>query len=145
MLAAVLEKIDHPLKVCDVELLPIEFGQVLVRLHVSGICGSQLQEISGFKGNAKFLPHLLGHEGFGTVIETGVGVETVKVGDKVVMHWRIGTGIESEPPRYKLNGKIITSGKVTTFSEYAVVSENRVTAVKDSCPMDFGALLGCSI
>ena len=34
------------------------------------------------------LPHLLGHEGCGRVIDVGEGVTTVKIGDLVVLHWR---------------------------------------------------------
>ena len=73
----------------------LEVGQVLVKVLVSGLCGAQLHEIRGHKGNEKFLPHLMGHEGCGIVEEVGPGVTTVKVGDKVVMHWRPGSGIES--------------------------------------------------
>ena len=95
MKAVVLEQIDSPLVVKDVELTPLSVGQVLVKVLVSGLCGSQLHEIRGHKGNAKFLPHLMGHEGCGIVEEVGPGVTTVNVGDKVVMHWRPGSGIES--------------------------------------------------
>ena len=37
------------------------------------------------------------------------------------------------------------SGKVTTFSEYSIVSENRVTKVPDDVPIDLCALLGCGL
>ena len=69
MKAAILEKIDAPLAVRDVELTELKFGQVLVKVLVSGLCGAQLHEIRGHKGNAKFLPHLMGHEGCGIVEE----------------------------------------------------------------------------
>lgn len=145
MKAAVLETIDAPLKVAEVGLTPLQFGQVLIKVLVSGICGAQLQEIAGNKGNAKFVPHLLGHEGCGIVQEVGVGVTRVKPGDKVVMHWRKGEGIEADFPEYEYNGKKIKSGKVTTFSEYAIVSENRVTPVPQDTPEDLCALLGCGL
>ena len=45
MKAAVLEEIDHPLSIRDVECTELMAGQVLVRNIVSGICGSQLHEI----------------------------------------------------------------------------------------------------
>lgn len=125
--------------------MPLQHGQVLVKILASGICGSQLQEIAGNKGNAKYVPHLMGHEGAGLVMEVGPGVTHVKVGDKVVMHWRKGAGIESENPKYLFKGKEITSGRVTTFSEYSVVSENRVTAVPQDTPNELCALLGCSL
>jgi len=145
MKAAVLEKIDAPLAVRDVELTELKFGQVLVKVFVSGLCGAQLHEIRGHKGNAKFLPHLMGHEGCGIVEEVGLGVTTVKPGDKVVMHWRLGEGIEAPFPNYVLDGKTISSGKVTTLSEYSIVSENRLTAIPSETPDVLAAMLGCSL
>ena len=70
---------------------------------------------------------------------------TVKVGDKVVMHWRPGTGIEAPFPSYVLDGKSMSSGKVTTLSEYSIVSENRLTTVPDDTPPELCAILGCAL
>ena len=63
MKAAILVEQKKPLIVDEVQLPDaLELGQVLVKVHFSGICGSQLGEIDGAKGEDKFLPHLLGHE-----------------------------------------------------------------------------------
>jgi len=145
MKAAILEKIDAPLAVREVELTPLKFGQVLVKILVSGLCGAQLHEIRGHKGNAKFLPHLMGHEGCGIVEKVGLGVTTVNPGDKVVMHWRPGSGVEAPFPNYILDGKTISSGKVTTLSEYSIVSENRLTTIPSDTPSVLAAMLGCSL
>jgi len=145
MKAAVLEIINAPLTIAEVTPTEPGFGQVLVKVLVSGICGAQLLEIGGHKGNAKFVPHLLGHEGCGIVEAIGSGVTRVKSGDKVVMHWRKGEGIESDFPTYEFNGKKIKSGKVTTFNEYSLVSENRLTPVPHDTPNELAALLGCSL
>ena len=145
MKAAILEQIDAPLAVREVELTELKFGQVLVKVLVSGLCGAQLHEIKGHKGNAKFLPHLMGHEGCGIVEEIGLGVTTVEPGDKVVMHWRPGSGIESPFPNYILDGKTISSGKVTTLNEYSIVSENRITKIPYDTPSVLAAMLGCSL
>ena len=145
MRAAILEKLNSPLTIREVELTPLKVGQVLVRILVSGLCGAQLHEIRGHKGNAKFLPHLMGHEGCGIVESIGSGVTTVSPGDKVVMHWRPSTGIEAPFPEYILNGKKISSGKVTTLSEYSIVSENRLTVVPRESAVNFWALLGCGL
>jgi Zn-dependent alcohol dehydrogenase len=145
MLAAVLTELNAPLEVTNIELTDIKHGQVLVKVLVSGICGSQLHEIRGHKGNGKFLPHLMGHEGYGIVESIGDGVTTVSVGDCVIMHWRPGAGIESDFPSYLYNGKEIKSGKVTTLSEYSIVSENRVTKAPDGINPEFAALLGCGL
>lgn len=145
MKAAVLEKINSPLSIKEVELTELKVGQVLVKVLMSGLCGAQLHEIKGYKGNEKFLPHLMGHEGCGIVQEVGPGVMTVKVGDKVVMHWRPGSGIEAPFPSYVLDGKSMSSGKVTTLSEYSIVSENRLTVVPQDTPPELCAILGCAL
>ena len=96
--AAILIEQNKPLIVDYIKCLneKLGIGQVLVELYVSGICGSQLGEIDGAKGSDKFIPHLMGHEGCGRVKEVGPGVTTVKAGDKVVLHWKKGNGINSE-------------------------------------------------
>ena len=145
MKAAVLEKLNAPLQIHDLDLSDLGIGQVLVKVLVSGICGSQLHEIAGHKGNQKFLPHLMGHEGCGIVESVGPGVSKFEIGDKVVMHWRQSSGIESDFPRYFLNQQSITSGKINTLTEKAICSENRLTRVPNETPNDLAALLGCSM
>ena len=143
--AAILVEQKKPLAVEDVEIPPPGVGQVLVKVLNSGICGSQIGEIDGVKGPDRFLPHLLGHEGCGTVFECGPGVNTVRAGDKVVLHWRKGAGLESLAPTYKSQRGTINAGWVTTFNEYAVVSENRVTAIPPEFDAEAAALFGCAV
>ena len=146
MQAAILVKLREPLVVDEVDLpSELDVGQVLVRVHASGICGSQLGEIDGAKGEDKYLPHLLGHEGSGTVVHIGPGVRHVKTGDKVVLHWRKGPGIEAAAAKYRWRGKPLNAGWVTTFNEYAVVSENRVTAIPPDSDMEVAPLFGCAV
>ena len=77
MKAAILVENNKPLVVGDIELpKELSCGQVLVKVHYSGICGAQINEIKAAKRSG--LPHLLGHEGSGTVLEVGPGVTTVK-------------------------------------------------------------------
>lgn len=146
MKAAILIEQKKPLIIDDVELpKKLLYGQVLVRVMCSGICGSQIGEIDGVKGPDKFLPHLLGHEGGGIVEKVGSGVTKVKRGDYVVMHWRKGLGIESGTPKYKWKNSIVNAGWVTTFNEYAVVSENRLTPIPSGTDFEVAALLGCAV
>lgn len=147
MKAAILRRQNEPLLVEDVFIQRLEYGQVLVEVHASGICGAQLGEISGAGGEDPHLPHLLGHEGAGIVKRVGVGVTHVEEGDHVVMHWRKGVGIESDFPEYydKTGKENIGGGKVTTFSEQAVVSENRLTPINEDVPFNVAALLGCAV
>ena len=146
MMAAVLTELRKPLVIAEI-VMPRELGvgQVLVKVHFSGICGSQIGEIDGAKGEDKFLPHLLGHEASGTVLATGPGVRHVKVGDKAVLHWRKGLGIESETPHYTWEGRKVNAGWVATFNEYAIVSENRLTAIPADSDMEVAALFGCAV
>ena len=143
--AAILEKSNAPLVVDEIEVPRLECGQVLVRIAVSGICGAQLGEIAAVKGPDKFLPHLLGHEGGGVVEEIGPGVTHVKAGDRVCLHWRKGVGIQAQPATYQWGSRTIQAGWVTTFNEYAVVSENRVTPIPKDIGFDIAALMGCAV
>lgn len=146
MKAAILVEQRKPLIVDEVDLPDsLGPGQVLVKVRFSGICGSQLGEIDGAKGVDKFLPHLLGHEGSGTVVEIGPGVRHVTPGDTVVLHWRKGQGIEAAPPDYRWRGNKLNAGWVTTFNEYAIVAENRITAIPANSDLEVAALFGCAV
>jgi len=146
MKAAILAESHKPLVVAEIDL-PSELaaGQVLVKIHYSGICGAQINEIEAVKGIDKFLPHLLGHEGSATVLEVGPGVKTVKSGDTVVMHWRPSGGIQAETASYQWNGLKVNSGWVTTFSEYSIVSENRLTVIPSNFDLKLAPLFGCAV
>jgi len=146
MKAAILVEQRMPLVVDEIELPQmLDVGQVLVKVHYSGICGSQLGEIDGAKGEDKFLPHLLGHEASGTVIETGPGVKHVKAGDTVVLHWRKSLGIEGTPPNYRWRGAKLNAGWIATFNEYAIVAENRLTPIPADSDLEVAALFGCAV
>ena len=133
--AAVLVESKLPLVIDEIEIQPLTVGQVLVKLDSSGICGAQINEIDAVKGKDNFLPHLLGHEGSGIVREIGPGVNTVKEGDHVVLHWRPSSGIQAPTPKYNWKGKQINAGWVTTFNELAVISENRLTVIPKNFDM----------
>ena len=146
MKAAILTESRQPLVVADVDV-PREllFGQVLVKVHYSGICGAQINEIDAVKGVDRFLPHLLGHEGSGVVSRVGPGVTSVKEGDHVVLHWRTSSGLQSPTPSYGWNGIDVNAGWVTTFNEVAVVSENRLTVIPPDFDMRLAPLFGCAV
>jgi len=118
---------------------------VLVKVLYSTICGAQIDEIDAVKGPDKFLPHLLGHEASAIVIETGLGVVNVEPGDTVVLHWRPSLGIQCPPPSYGWRGKKLNAGWVTTFNEYAVVSENRMTVIPADFDLKVAPLFGCAV
>jgi S-(hydroxymethyl)glutathione dehydrogenase/alcohol dehydrogenase len=144
--AAILAQSREPLVVDEIALPEtLGVGQVLVKVLYSTICGAQLNEIAAAKGPDKFLPHLLGHEASAQVIEIGLGVTTVKPGDTVVLHWRPSQGIQCQPPAYQWRGKKLNAGWVTTFSDYAVVSENRMTVIPPDYNLRDAPLLGCAV
>ena len=144
--AAILAQSREPLVVNEIALpKTLGVGQVLVKVLYSTICGAQINEIAAAKGPDKFLPHLLGHEASAQVIEIGLGVTTVKPGDTVVLHWRPSQGIQCQPPAYQWRGKKLNAGWVTTFNDYAVVSENRMTVIPPNYNLRDAPLLGCAV
>jgi len=146
MKAAILTQTNAPLEIAELAMPErLAFGQVHVRIHYSGICGAQINEIQAAKGEDKFLPHLLGHEGSGTVVAVGEGVKCVKPGDHVVLHWRQSAGLQCEPPKYRWNGKTVNAGWVTTFNDEAIISENRLTVIPQDFDLCLAPLFGCAV
>lgn len=143
--AAIMVEQKKDLVIDQVELPALGYGQVLVQVKVSRICGSQIGEIDGVKGPDKYLPHLLGHEGGGIVVEVGPEVTRVRPNDRVVLHWREARGIQSRSPKYDWKGKTVSAGYVTTFNEYAVVSENRLTPIPEEVDFETAALMADTI
>jgi len=56
-------------------------GEVMLRVHASGICGSDVLEWY----RVPKAPIVLGHEVAGDIVKVGEGVESVKVGDRVAV------------------------------------------------------------
>ena len=109
--AAYLNSQNSDLLIDRFEVPVLEKGQVLVKFISSGICGRQIQEIKGYKGEDKFLPHFLGHEGFGVIIDKHQSVKKIEIDDKIIAHWRPSNGIQSNFPQYKtISGKKVGGG-----------------------------------
>ena len=145
MRAAYLQELRQELVVGDFVPPRLIRGQVLVEVEYSGICRSQLMEISGSRGPDRWLPHLLGHEACGTVVEVSPGVRKVSPGDAVILSWIKGEGLEAPGARYECEGMAIHSGSVTTFSNYSIVAENRVTPKPNGLAPDVAVLFGCPL
>lgn len=144
---AVLYKQNKPLEVINLKFPSnLKKNQILIKLITASICGAQIGEIKGIKGKDNWLPHCMGHEGFGKVVDKHPGVKKVKNGDFVILHWRKGDGKNAETYKYlDKNNNIINSGNVTTFQEYSVVSENRITKANLINHKKIAPLLGCAI
>lgn len=60
------------------------YGEVLIKVHACGVCGTDVHIYEGDEGAAKSpAGTILGHEFSGEVKEIGEGVKRVKVGDRV--------------------------------------------------------------
>lgn len=143
--AAILIKTKEPLHLATLEIPELKHGQVLVRIRYSGICHTQLGEWNGQRGEDRFLPHCLGHEGSGIVEAIGEGVSKVKSGDPVILSWIRGSGCNGGPSQYGWEGTQVNAGPITTFSQSAIVSEDRITRIPQKFSLLHAALIGCAI
>ena len=143
--AAILVELRKPLQLAELAVPALQPGQVLVEIYYSGVCHTQLGEWLGQRGPDPYLPHCLGHEGSGRVLDIGPGVTRCRPGDPVVLSWIKGPGMQVAGTVYDWNGQPVNAGGVTTFSCHSVVSENRVTVIPGELPLRVAALLGCAI
>ena len=104
-------------------------GELLVRVHSCGICGTDLKKISTGSHSA---PRIFGHETAGTVVATGEGVTSFQTGDRVMVFHHIPCGdcyycrhkVFAQCPTYKKVGA--TAGYEASgggFSEYVRVMD----------------------
>lgn len=145
--AGILVKTGEPLTLSELEIPPLKPGQVLVDIVFSGVCHTQILECRGYRGEDKYLPHCLGHEGSGIVNEIGPSITKVKPGDKVILSWMKGSGADVTSTIYRWNGRNVNAGAITTFSKQSVISENRLTVVPNNCDISMreAAMLGCAV
>ncbi len=64
-------------------------GEILVRVHTCGICGTDLKKIATGSHSA---PRIFGHETAGQIVATGEGVRNFSVGDRVMVFHHIPCG-----------------------------------------------------
>ncbi len=140
--SAVLFKLNSKLRIVNLEIPKLKRNQVLVKIKYSAICRSQIMEIFSGRNNKKYLPHLLGHEGSGEVVKKAPGTK-FKIGDNVILTWIKSDLDESENPEFRFKKKKINSGKVTTFSNYAIVSQDRLIKKPSDISFKNSVLLGC--
>ena len=100
-------------------------GQALVKIHVCGVCRTDLHVVEGELPNTS-LPLIPGHQAVGTVVQTGGGVTDIHEGDRVGIAWLQGTcgqcefctsGRENLCLEAKFTGYQVDGG----YAEYAVV------------------------
>ena len=142
--AAALFKTNSKLKLIKLKVPKLKVGQVLVKIFYSGICKSQIMEISGGRETKKWLPHLLGHEASGKVIKIGKNVKKVKPNDDVILTWIKSSGYDAKGPSFFYKNKKINAGKITTFSNYSIVSENRLLKKPKKLNFKDSVFFGCA-
>src|SRR6202050_1202457 len=64
-------------------------GEMLVRVHSCGVCGTDLKKIATGSHSA---PRIFGHETSGVVAAVGQGVSDFRIGDRVVVFPHIPFG-----------------------------------------------------
>ena len=143
--AAILVETGKPLEIGELEIPQLKAGQCLVEIAYSGACHTQLLEAKGRRGKDPWLPHCLGHEASGVVVDVGSDVTRAAPGDRVALSWIKANGIEAGGSTYDWAGRTVNAGAVTTFQRHAVVSENRVTVLPDTLDLRQATLLGCAL
>lgn len=145
--AAILNRQKKDLLLLDLEYPKVPKNYVLVRMMYSGICHTQLNEISGILGKDRFIPHCMGHEGVGEIVSMGFGVKKFKIKDKVVVSWiKKKTKKKIFPTFYKHNLKKINTGGCSTLLNYSLVSDDRIFRINEKNKyLRESVLLGCAL
>lgn len=161
--AAVLPAVGAPLDVTDIDLPEPGPGQVRVRLAAAGVCHSDLSLSDGTLRQP--VPAVLGHEGAGTVVSVGDGVDSVAAGDRVVLNWAPACGEchfchrLAEPwlcinasagttvpyARTKTGEDLYPGLSSAVFAEETVVSARSLLPLPEGVPLADAALLGCAV
>ena len=115
--AAVAWEPNKPLQIEEVEVEGPREGEVLLKVHASGVCHTDAFTLSGEDPEGAF-PCILGHEGGCEVVECGAGVKDLQVGDHVI-------------PLYTPVVIVIPTGRIS-------VNQLRVLSGPVICPMGPG-------
>jgi propanol-preferring alcohol dehydrogenase len=87
MKAAVVRELGKPLTIEEVPIPQPRAGEILMKVHACGVCGTDLHAAQGdwpVKPKPPFIP---GHEGVGHVAAVGPGVTNLREGDRVGVPW----------------------------------------------------------
>lgn len=133
MKAAVLEAIEK-IKVKEVPIPRPKDSEVLIRVKVCGLCGTDAKLYKGdYTAN---VPVILGHEFSGEIAEVGKSVRDLKIGDRVVVDPNEPCGkcywCKSGKPTFCKNMPaygVLSNG---AFAEYIVVGEKGTYKIPDA-------------
>ncbi|MEV7648903.1 L-threonine 3-dehydrogenase [Arthrobacter sp. NPDC089319] len=108
------------------------FGEVKIKVMTTGICGTDLhiQAWDDWAAGAVTSPLIPGHEFYGEVVATGIGVRDVRIGDRVSGEGHIvcGTCRNCRAGRRQMCIRTISVGvqRDGAFAEYMVIPETNV-------------------
>ncbi|QNI32990.1 alcohol dehydrogenase catalytic domain-containing protein [Alloacidobacterium dinghuense] len=86
---AVVYRAVNDVRVETIPVPEIGPGEILIRVHSCGICGTDLKKIHTGSHSA---PRIFGHETSGTIVKTGEGISNFAVGDRVMVFHHIPCG-----------------------------------------------------
>jgi (R,R)-butanediol dehydrogenase/meso-butanediol dehydrogenase/diacetyl reductase len=146
---------NNNVEIEDVPEPEVSPGHVKIRVHLNGICGTDLHEY--FDGpifippnephplTHQAMPVVLGHEFSGTVVEVGAGVDGIAEGERVVIEpiYRCGKCRPCREGAYNLCTSIGFHGLMADggMAEYTVVPANQIHKLPESVSLDLGALV----
>jgi S-(hydroxymethyl)glutathione dehydrogenase / alcohol dehydrogenase len=127
--------------------------QVRVKIKYTALCGTQVGEWLQSRGVDEYLPHCLGHEAVGEIVEIHSDVRGFELGDKVVVSWiRNQPNSSAISPRYSsassksnLIPEAINAGQCCTFMRRAIVPADRLTKIDVDELRPYHSLLGCAL
>lgn len=118
--------------------------EVLIRVEVAGICGS---ELSGYLGHNALRkpPLIMGHEFSGTIEHVGHHVTRFAKGDRVTANPLISCGncrdCTNGAAQLCAHRQLIGAHRPGAFAEYVVVPERNVYKLNDHVSFDSGAIV----
>ena len=127
--AAVAWAPNEPLKIEELDLMPPQKGEVLVRIVATGVCHTDAYTLSGQDSEGVF-PCVLGHEGAGIVEAVGEGVTSVAVGDHVIPLYTAECG----QCKFCLSGKTNLCSSVRETQGNGLMPDGTVRFYKDGKP-----------
>lgn len=117
---------------------------VLLRIHASGICGTDLNILAVPPAHKAKSGIVIGHEGIGEVAAVGQSVTSFKPGDRVVIAPRLTCG-QCEYCRRGLDNQCINYQTIGTtldgtFAPYALAPERALYKINDRVALEDAAL-----
>src|ERR671932_372558 len=147
MLAAVVPSVNAKWEVEELSTPQPRANQVLIKIHASGICYTDVHATKGALG-VKF-PYTIGHEPAGEIVALGEGVTTRKIGDRVGVPWLQSTcgrcewcqrGKSSFCPNHIATGINIAGG----HAEYMVAYADATQLIPNGVSYDQAAPIFCA-